>query len=230
MAKSDVADELRAILDAGDGRTLIEMREAEPHYDIVVTEATPTSDGTASSIGFGDHWGTVLSGRSDVKAGDVVTIWDGSTEPGFGTRHGWALNGELVEWLTPLERIAKRVQWLADHDRSQRERMEHGAEERAIKYAGLPEPLKARIDRFAAASPDFWMNGDYELFCCTEAAKIADYLRPRVDAGADPVEVVKAFYDDGDDQGQCGVDDGHSGNTFGGACGLARALLSGESV
>lgn len=212
--------------DAEDGRTLIEMRNAEPSYSVVVETANVTEEGT--SIGFDGSWGTFLAGCT-VKVGDVVTFWDGGTAPGFGQRHGYAVNGELIKWLTPFERIAERVQWLADHDRKQRERLEQGAEKRANDYAALPAPLKARLDRFEAERADFWKDGgDYELFCCVEAAKIAEHLRPRVEAGGDVEEIVKAFYDDRDDQAKVPIDDGHSGNTFGGACSLAAALLRGE--
>jgi len=229
--KTNLPDELRAVLDAHDGRTLIEMREAEPSYDVVIEKADPSKDGKGTSITFADGLGTFLTGP-EVKAGDVVTMWDGGAEPMLGgSRHGWALNGELVEWKTPFERIAERVAWLAKHDRDQRERVERGAEKRARDYDRLPAPLRARLDRFAAARADFWKeSGDYELFACVEAAKIADHLRPRVEAGEDPVAVVVAFRDlPWEEQGAV-VSDQHSGNTFGGACALARALLAGQEV
>lgn len=226
--RAEVADELRAVMDTPDGRTLVEMREAEPHYDVVVEKVEPGKNGMHVTVD--GAIGMFLPIRA-ISVGDVVTIWDGHPELFVGgERHGWALNGELVEWLTPFERIAKRVQWLADYDRRRREEMERGAEQRHRDYESLPAPLKARIDRFAAERPDFWMNGAYELYCCTEAAKIAEYLRPRVEAGGDPEAVVRAFYDSVHDQADCGIDDGHSGNTFGGACSLARALLDGSEV
>lgn len=221
----DVADELRRILDAKDGRTLIEMRESERHYDVVIEKAE--YEGEATTVHFDDGWVTTLSGP-EVKAGDTVTFWD----DGFGTqRHGWALNGELVEWLTPYERIARRVTWLAEQDRRDRERLERGAEKRAAEYDALPDVLKLRLDRFASERADFWVSGgDYEMFCCTEAVKIADHLRPRVEAGEDPETVVREFHGLPWDEQAKVVSDQHSGNTFGGACSLARAVLAGESV
>lgn len=223
--KTNLADELRALLGSEDGRTLIEMRESEPSYDVTVEKADYGGEGTA--ITFDGGTGTYLPGR-EVKVGDTVTIWDGHEQPFLGgMRHGWALNGELIEWKTPFERVAERVQGLAKYDRDRRERIERGAEKRANDYARLPEPLKARIDRFAAEKPDFWMNGDYELFTCVEAAKIADHLRPRAESGEDVATLIRDFYDAWDESV---VSDQHSGNTFGGACGLARALLQGNAV
>lgn len=229
MTRTDLPDELRDVLDAEDGRTLIEMRESEPHYDVRVE--TAEYDGKGTTVSFEDGLTTYFPGRK-IKVGDTLTIWDGHDQPLMGfMRHGWAHNGELIEWRTPFERIADRVTKLAHYDREQRERMERGAEKRLADYARLPAPLKARIDRFAAQRPDFWLSGDYELFCCTEAVKIADALRPRVESGEDPEAVVKDFRDDlsyDEQKALAGIDDGHSGNTFGGACYLAYALLAGK--
>lgn len=221
----DLIDELRACLDSEDGRTLIEMREAEPHYTVTVESAEYNGKGSTVTC---EGLTTYLAGR-EVKTGDEITYWDGNAALYLGSlRHGWAHNGELVEWLTPYERIAKRVAGLAEHDRRNRERLERGAEKRAKDYAALPEPLRVRIDRFVAARSDFWINsGDYELFCCTEAVKIAEHLRPLVEAGREPGE----FHDlPWDKQVAAGVSDGHSGNTFGGACRLASCLLAGHAV
>lgn len=226
----DLANELRAAIDLKDGRTLIEMREAEPHYDVVIEKGM--YDGKGTTVTMDGSISTYLTGR-EVKAGDTVTFWDGNGSLGLGSeRHGWAHNGELVEWLTPLERLSKRVKWLADHDRDQRRRLEEGAEQRARDYDSLPQPLKDRLDRFAAERGDFWKDsGDYELFCCVEAAKIAEHLYPRVESGESAESVVKEFNDlPWEEQVKAGVSDQHSGNTFGGACSLARSLLTDVKV
>jgi hypothetical protein len=100
------------------------------------------------------------------------------------------------------------------------------------RYKALSAPLKARIDRFRAESPDFRIDSEeYEMVACVDADKIADHLRPRVEAGEDPATLVSEFYDlPWDEQLKIGIDPGHSGNTFGGACSLARALLAGKAV
>lgn len=226
---SALALEIDALDKAEDGRTLAEIRAAEPHYDVPIEKADHHAGGT--TVTFDGGLCTVLRGPR-VEVGDIVTFWDGGTSPGFnGERHGWALNGEVVEWLTPWERAAKRVKWLADHDRRQRERFEEERAKLDADYGGLSAPMKARIDRFRAERPDFRVTSEaYELFACVEAEKIAAHLRPQVEAGTSPEDAVRAFYDAPWDEQKLVVDDGHSGNTFGGACSMARALLDGEAV
>lgn len=67
------------------------------------------------------------------------------------------------------------------------------------------------------------------MFACTEAVKIADALAPRdVLPDVDAEGLLREFYDlpwEEQKQRVPGLDDGHSGNTFGGACALARALI-----
>lgn len=222
-------DDLKACLENTDDRSLVQIREEEPHYSVVI-ESAEYVPGKGTEV-TSDGLTTFLADR-EVKVGDTVTYWDGNDSLMMGGyRYGWAHNGELVKWLTPFERVAERVQSLAESDRRQRERIESGAAERHSQYEGLPAPLKARIDRFVGERPDFWLNGDYELFCCIEAAKIVEYLRPKVDAGEDVETVVRAFHDlPWSEQKKAGMDDGHSGNTFSGACSLAMSLLRGDAV
>jgi hypothetical protein len=81
------------------------------------------------------------------KSENVLLLWNGivgrCVEPGHDGRYplvetgdrvrvyldhnavaGWALNGRVIAYLTPLERLARRVSWLAALDRRERE---HGA-------------------------------------------------------------------------------------------------------
>lgn len=229
--REPLVDELQHLLTHKDGRTLIEIRESEPHYTVPVETAEYNGKGT--TVSFDGGLTTYLAGP-EVKVGDMLTVWDGNDQPLMGGyRYGWALNGNLIEWKTPYERLADRIAGLAKYDRDKRERLERGAEKRHQDYESLPALLKARIDRFASENPEFWLTGDYELFCCTEAVKIADALRPRVEAGEGAEDVVKDFRDNltWDEQKKlANIDDGHSGNTFGGACHLAHALLTGRAV
>ena len=111
-----IVESLRALEENKDGRGIVEMRESEPHYDVVVTHAIPSADGEATHVTFEGGVGCTLEGQ--VQVGDRVTIWAGNKCLFLGVqRHGWALNGEVVEWLTPWERVARRVQWLAGYDR-----------------------------------------------------------------------------------------------------------------
>jgi hypothetical protein len=87
-------------------------------------------------------------------------------------------------------------------------------------YDALPEIFRKRIDKFRKVNPDFkYEYESYEMFCCSEAVKIATTLKT-VEAISDwaklPYEEQKKMVD---------VDDGHSGNTFGCACGLAKLYI-----
>lgn len=242
----DIADELRELLDQEDPRSLDEIKRADRWQEGTVQEATRSDDGwfvswteerergrdgAVRASTFGGSFGAWVPDKGiEVKPGDTIRFYG----DGFGFEfHGIDVNGREVFWRTPWERIARRVEGLASSDRRKRERYaEHHAQLMA-DYRALPEPFQKRLDRFADQSQTFWMeSGAYELFCCKEAVKIAEHLRQDVEAGADPGEAVAAFYDLSFDEQKrrAGVDDGHSGNTFGTACALARAYLSGEAV
>lgn len=187
-----IADDLRELLDHEDGRGIVEMRESEPSYDVVVEGAVYDKETDRTVITFDKGTGTSLKG--EIKVGDTVTFWDGSDRPLLGGwRHGWAVNGELKEWLTPFERVARRVASLAEGDRKNRERIDADADERREKLDSLPEILQRRLARFERENPGFWLHGDYELFCCTEAAKFAERATAAVQAGDDDEEVAAFF-------------------------------------
>lgn len=234
MAKDDVLHELAYWLDAEDPRTIADMVEQDRYDDVTIEKVERPSGGY-------EHWtlswdGGITSGFKfpegvEPEEGDTLRLYGGA---GLGsTRHGYALNGRLIEWKTPFERIADRVTWLANYDRDKRERFERERAELDAKYEALSPPMKARIDRFRSKRADFRIDAEaYELMPCIDGEKIAEALRPRVEAGEDPEKVVKEFYDlPYEEQDKLvGLEPGHSGNTFGGACALARALLAGEPV
>lgn len=215
-----------------DPRTIEEMIEDDTSADFTIEDAKPYPDGSGWwSVTFDNGTGTGLKmpEGKEIRIGDKLTLYPG----GFlgMTRHGFAINDELIQWKTPWERFAERIEWLADYDRKKRERF---AEERAEldrKYEALPDPLKARIDRFRAESASFRVDSEsYEMAAIWDAPKIQKALQPEVDAGGDPIEVVNAFKDLTYEEQMAKVPDlseGHSGNTFGGACMLAYRLLAG---
>ena len=65
----------------------------------------------------------------------------------------------------------------------------------------------------------------YEVFCCEQAVLIAKALKTEAE--------IQKFYDAPYNEQQelvPALSDGHSGNTFGGACALARAWLATKPV
>lgn len=189
-------------------------------------------------------------GRSLPTEGDTVRFYGRGLGSAF---HGVDVNGREVFYRTPYERLAERVRWLAQYDREQRERFVEQKDELDRRVEELPPPLKARIERFRAESPTFRQEAEaYEMAAAGDAPKIARALAAEqgwflddnlcaliVDQGSsraraeDVQEAVKGFYEADYAEQQRRVPDldpGHSGNTFGGAVGLARALLQGKPV
>lgn len=229
------------LYDGKDPRTIEEMIEddrAAGNSEVVTiteVERITARDGKFfQGVSWGS-WGTSFKltdpDNVSIKVGDQIEIFS----PGIGyERYGWALNGEIIEYLTPWERFAKRVQWLAQHDREKRERFVEMKAKLDADYEALSPPLKVRIDRFRSEDPFFRIDSEfYEMFCCVDADKIANFLRPRVEAGEDAGDVVQEFYKLGHEEQNRLIPElleGHSGNTFGGACSLAAAILQGKEV
>lgn len=190
--------ELRALLDAEDPRTIAEMKADDTEFDGgQITSVARTEHGYSLEWASGEG-GTFGIGLTDDKNPDKVEpeVGDQIRVYGrFGSRiHGIDLNGRECFWLTPLERTAEYVQWLADHDRRKREEFAREKPDLDAQYDALPDPLKARIDRFRSESADFRVDSEgYELFCCTEAAKVAQAARDAIEAGADS-EAVDEFW------------------------------------
>lgn len=235
----DVVATLLRLRAKEDARTIGEMI-ADDNYEVVVVTEVEAGDDGWFFITTGAGFSTGVKG-AEPKVGDTVRLYSSSFD-----RHGWALNGTLIEWLTPWERCAKRIQWLACHDRRQRANF---AEQRATldaTYDALPAPLKLRIDRLRHASPAFRITSEaYELAAVGDAPKIARAIAAQrgwplsddllvTDAGVSTdqiAEAVKSFHDLGFGQQQAmvpGLNEGHSGNTFGATVSLALRLLTGE--
>jgi len=87
------------------------------------------------------------------------------------------------------------------------------------QYNALPPIFQKRIDRFRRSCSNFnHAFGGYELMCCEEAVKIADYCKKNN-------KTVKEFHDN-DDLQKGVTSDEHSGNSFGVACLLANYYLN----
>ena len=87
-------------------------------------------------------------------------------------------------------------------------------------YNDLPPEFKARIDKFRQTNPDFrWRFETYEMSCCVDAANIATKLKT-----VEEIEKWKELpYKE--QIKRVAIFDGHSGNSFGCAVGLAKAWL-----
>lgn len=215
----------------GDARTIAEMKAEDRYEDHVVKEVRGPSRGyfdvtCEDGIGLGVP---KRRGKPEPKPGDAIRIYG----QGFGFAfHGIDLNGVEIFWRTPWERLLERVKWLAEYDRRKRETFARSKPKMDAAFNALPDPLKRRIERFRREDPAFRIDSEsYEMASCSDAPKIAEALRPEIEAGADPGDAVERFHKLSWEEQKALVpklSDGHSGNTFGGACRLALALLRGE--
>lgn len=216
---------------------LTEITEADaPYEDVAIVEIQSTPDGWHCT---GDSGWTMfvpslpitLYGRT-LREPIVPNVGDRMRLYGsFGHEvEGIQINDAVVFYRDQAQREAHRRRWLEDHDARQRREFALSKPKLDADFDALPDVLKARIQRFRDENPDFRVKDEsYELFVCTEAVKIADSLAGLVGGETPtPADVIKAFHDKPwQEQKQLvpALDEGHSGNTFGGACMLARALM-----
>lgn len=161
---------------------------------------------TADSSGFG------LDKKYGVepKVGQTITV---ECVQGSLIR-GVVLDGRRVFYKTDEDLEAEHQEWLRERLIEKEAKLPGNIEQ----YEALPEPWKSRVDAFRKRGGHEWDLDylGYEVFCCQEAAKIADRF--------DTVEDIKTFWDAPYKKQQemlPDLSDGHSGNSFGAACHLA---------
>lgn len=143
--------------------------------------------------------------------------------------HGQELRGTLLWYQTPEDEEAERLRRIAEQEQRDRDRFEQERARLDSDYASLPETFQQRIDKFRVTNADFrWQFESYEMMCCKDALRIASYCSVNRIAtefeGDEPTaaENVLAFQElPFEEQKKAGIDEGHSGNSFGFACRLA---------
>lgn len=186
-----------------------------------ITEVRP--EGDWYSLTFDSGWSFGLKAKHGIvpKVGDKAVQWG----DGLGPVRGLAVNDHLCYYKTEDEQALENEAWLLEHKAKRLRDFLANRDKLDEQYERLPAPFRARLDRFRAKDPAFrWESEDYEAFACVEAVKIATALKTP--------EAVQAFaklpYEE--QQKRVKLDDGHSGNTFGGAVNLAFHYLKGESL
>jgi len=181
-----------------------------------------------TSVSESDEWFSVRCGSLGLgvkkkygitpKIGDTITIYSKNI---FGIIRGIDINGQSLFYKTDEELEAHRIRESEKYKQKQIDDFEKNKSNLDAQYSDLPQIFKDRIDRFRVNNPNFRVEFEsYEMFCCTEALKIAEALKT--------VSEVKSFYEKPFDQQIKLVptlDNGHSGNTFGCACQLAGIYL-----
>lgn len=195
--------------------------------DYTVDKVDPTEDGSGWFVTSTESWACFVPRLSEdapePKAGDHLRLYGGL---GFEIQ-GQVLNGHTLWYRNAEQREQRRADWLANYAREKRERFDREREELDARYAALPAPFKARIDRFRAADANFRVDSEaYETFCLQQATLLAQHFG---DEGQ-----IKAWaaqnYDAEMASAPEGWSDQHSGNTRGAAIRFSYALLRGEQV
>jgi hypothetical protein len=238
--QGDIED-LRQLFLSKDPRSLKEMIAADYHATYLIEKATRYEDDpTRWTIDFDGGWttGIQMPDEREVKAGDTIWIYG----KGIGyQRHGFAINGEVIEWQTPWERFAERIKMLAGFDRDKRERAEeeHAQVDEWLKE--LKGPYLERVERQIAKDPTFFIQGaTYEVYPALMAQRVESWVRekhPDADPDWDEALVfVKEFealpYKKQKPVLHGGKEDkfGVSGHQVDFALGLAAHVLSGDDI
>lgn len=163
-------------------------------------------------------------GMAPPEAGDPITVYGGLGHP----IHGVDLRGREVYYYDDLDRALKQE---AAQARSRLEQAESFDREDVVgRYEALPDLFRRRIDKFTdTLGPRWWWEyGPYELMCCTDAVTIgraaADALGLEPGLGIDADELkgeVEGWFKAGHAERVDGVEEGHSGNSWGFAQRLA---------
>jgi len=139
---------------------------------------------------------------------------------------GMVVNGETIFYRTEEEQQIQFEQERREDEEKRRDEYKKNREDYDKRIHKLPELFQKRIHDFRMATPG-WGEGyeKYELFVCEQAMTIANALKT--------VDRIQPFHDlDFEEQKKIvhELDDGHSGNTFGAACYMARVWMENPAL
>ena len=140
---------------------------------------------------------------------------------GFGyTVRGVVIEGTVIYYRTPDEAEQDHKAYCKKMDADRARSFKKNLKKMDAEYDALPDVFKQRIDKFRKANPNFRRDYEgYEMFTIKEAIKIANAIK-------DPDKIDEFYKKPFEEQVKiAGIDEGHSGNTFGCACNLALWYL-----
>jgi hypothetical protein len=167
----------------------------------------------------------LMGSKPTPKVGDMISF----KRRDYNSTLGVKVNGEVLYERTihdlALEDEEQKLRFALDHI----EAFKKAKPALDAAYESLPSWFKMRINKFRGNNPKFrWEYESYEMFCCTQAVKIAEAFKGK------PKDIFDVFVKaEWADQLKMvpGLEDGHSGNTFGAACQLAyHSLTKPENV
>lgn len=133
---------------------------------------------------------------------------------------GQSVNGVIQWYKSPEEMELDRQKLLKQLEEERYERFLKEKDKLDKDFASLPEPFQKRIERFRKEDPKFRVSSEaYEMICLTDGVVIGEYCK---DNNIDVDDFYKLSWEE---QKKAGVDEGHSGNTFGAACAMAKLYL-----
>lgn len=171
-------------------------------------------------VTFTDGWSFFIPQAPGIapKKGQTVRL--------YGRGIGYTVRGAFVNGVQSFYRTEEQ-QRQKDKDEAEaakQERIreyEENREETEAKVASLPEVFRSRIEKFRAHNPDFRTDLEgYEIMCSQQAVLMAETFKT--------TEELQRFskMDWGDQiKALPGMDQGHSGNSFGFSVRLASLLL-----
>lgn len=204
-----------------DQLTLAEKERDAQYWEEVISSVDAQETGWAVSGDIGTLWVQDLEGAGFAPEVGMVIRFYGR---GFGYQvRGVDINGATFRYQTEAQLEAEHQRNLIESQNRQKADFAAKRGEYEAAYKVLPAVFQQRIDRFRANNPDFNFRFlGYELFCCTEAMKIAEGLATE--------EAIEQFGKMSYEEQKAALPaldyDNHSGNTFGCARILARLYVS----
>lgn len=192
--------------------------DEQPFERRIVTEVREGDDGYWIGAG-GISFYLSKEHGAEPQVGDTIYFY------GDGIGHiirGVALNGTVVFYRTPEEQEEQNRQIVERMRIDRIERFEVAREDHDRRIAALPEVFRKRLAYFGR-NPEWRVEHEaYELMCCEQAVLFADILGS--EAALD--EFVKMNYEQQVERVPGMEAAGHSGNSFGASCVLARYYLT----
>jgi len=141
------------------------------------------------------------------------------------------LPARILYYRTDAEEEQRSRDWVRDDEKEKREEFEREKDDYFRRISALPAEFQRRFERFRKNNPEFdWKFGDYELFCCEEATRIAKHLgsKEAFEKAREEYRATKPEHPSGTaflERVGFVLDDNHSGNTAGSALDLAKCYL-----
>lgn len=138
---------------------------------------------------------------------------------------GVAIDGKVLFYHDEEHASELHQEWCDKKDAKEMETFLAEKDSIDARIKALPTEFQVRFEGYHKAGGDKWRAAyePYELYCCEEAMKVVNHLKTS--------EKIREYWGMEDYKAQqkisdeIGLDDGHSGNTFGHSLKLATAFL-----